>query len=251
MAVSTGMRRRLDRREYALIGLSGAVLSGIGDVLILGRSCSGHDFDHATGVVPAHLVPQRRWRSLFNGATLDRQRIQVGSLVGVVGIGVLQQLGLRGIASTIRPPVPRRLATVAAAGFAVTGAAAHLCCGSVILAYQRASETQVELPPHSSRPSPRSATALLAVSATGALTSLAVFSSSQTVASLRRQSNAPTSTMVVTPLLCVVSTLLTFGVLPAPVGGWARPASMSIGLVAYFAVTAASAESRAAPAAES
>ena len=250
MAGSTGMRRRLGRREYALIGLGGAVLSGIGDVLILGRSCSGHDFDHATGVVPAHLVPQRRWRSLFNGATLDRDRVQVGTLVGVIGIGVLQQLGLRGIASTIRPPVQRRLATVAAAGFAVTGAAAHLCCGSVILAYQRASQTQVE--PHPSpRPSPRSATALLAVSATGALTSLAVFSGSQTVASLRRQSNAPTSTMVVTPLLCVVSTLLTFGVLPAPVGGWARPASMSIGLVAYFAVTAVSAERRAPPAAES
>ena len=80
---------------------------------------------------------------------------------------------------------------------------------------------------------------------------MAVFSSSQTVASLRPQSNAPTSTMVVTPLLCVVSTLLTFGVLPAPVGGWARPASMSIGLVAYFAVTAVSAERRAPPAAES
>ncbi|MEP7332489.1 MAG: DUF6796 family protein [Terracoccus sp.] len=250
MAESTGVRRRLGRREYALFGLGGAALSGIGDALILGRSCSGHDFDHATGVVPAHLNPQRRWRSLFNGVTLDRHRIQVGTLVGVVGIGILQQLGLRGIASTIEPQVPRRLATVSAAAFAVTGAATHLCCGSVILAYQRASETQVE-PHHSARPSPRSATALLAVSATGALTSLAVFSSSQTIASLRRQSHAPTSTLVVTPLLCVMSTLLTLGVLPAPVGGWARPASMSIGLMAYFAVTATSAECRASTAAES
>lgn len=80
------------------------------------------------------------------------------------------------------------------------------------------------------------------MSVTGALTALAVFSGSLTVAARRRQSHATTSRVVVTPLPCVLATLLTFGVLPAPVGGWARPASLSIGLMVYFAVTAASAE---------
>ena len=178
---------------------------------------------------------------MFNGATLPGHRIHLGTLVGVVGIGVLQQQGLRGIAATIRPDGPRRFAVVSATGFAVTGAAAHLCCGSVILTYKRAVEAEAE-PHRTPRPSPRSATGLLAVSATGALTALTIFSGSQTVAALRRQSAAPTSTMAVTPLLCVVSTLLTFGALPAPVGGWARPASMSVGLAVYFAVIAASAD---------
>jgi hypothetical protein len=35
---------------------------------------------------------------------------------------------------------------------------------------------------------------------------------------------------------------LTFGFLPAPIGGYARPASISIGLMMHWAVTAASAE---------
>jgi hypothetical protein len=39
----------------------------------------------------------------------------------------------------------------------------------------------------------------------------------------------------------VVATLLTFGALPAPIGGYARPASMSIGLAASFAAAAAAA----------
>lgn len=228
-------------RAYALVGLAGAVLSGIGDVLVLGRSASGRDFDRAAGVVPSHIDPQKRWRSLFNGVPLAPTRIHLGTLVGVVGIGVLQQVGLRGIASTARPGGPRHLAAGAATGFAVTGTVAHLCCGSVILAYKRASTTFVE-PYDRPRPSPRSATALLAASATGAFTALAIFSGSMTATALRRQGNAMTSRVVVTPFACVVSTLVTFGVLPAPVGGWARPASMSIGLLVYFAVTAASAE---------
>lgn len=243
MATPTGMRRRFDRREYALVGLAGALLSGVGDVLILGRSCSGQDFDRAKDVIPSSIDPDNRWRSLFNGAVLGRRRLHLGTLIGVVGIGVLQQLGLRGIASTIGPDGPRRLATASATGFAVAGAAAHLCCGSVILNYKQSSETRLASP-DGPQPSPRSATALLAASATGALTALAIFSGSQTVAALRRQSVAPTSTMIVTPLPCVGLTLLTFGVLPAPIGGWARPASMSIGLIAYFAVNAAPVERR-------
>ena len=218
MASAPGMRGGFGRREYALIGLAGAVLSGIGDVLILGRSSSGHDFDQATGVIPSHIDPDNRWRSLFNGATLARHRIQAGTLTGLVGIGVLQQLGMRGIASTIRPGVLRRLATVSAAGFAVTGAGAHLCCGSVILDYQHSAETGLESHDRP-QPSPRSATALLAASASGALIALAILSGSQTVDALRRQGDAPASRMVVTPLPCVALTLLTFGRLPAPVGG--------------------------------
>lgn len=242
MGRPTVMHRRLGRRSYALIGLAGAALSGIGDVLILGRSCSGQDFDRGTGVIPAHIVPQERWRSLFNGAVLGQHRIQIGTVTGVLGIGVLQLLGLRGIASTIRTEAPRLFCARSATGFAVTGALAHLCCGSVILACEAVSQMGAE-----SRdgrwPSPRSATPLLAVSASGAFTALAIFGAGLTWDALGRQGNPPTSSMVVTPLPCVILTLLTFGALPAPVGGWARPASMSIGLAVYFVVTSATVES--------
>lgn len=88
-----GMGRGFGRREYALIGLAGAVRSGIGVVLILGRCSSGHDFDQATGVIPSHLDPDNRWLSLSNGATLGRHRIQIGTPTGLVGIGVLEHLG--------------------------------------------------------------------------------------------------------------------------------------------------------------
>ena len=43
-------------------------------------------------------------------------------------------------------------------------------------------------------------------------------------------------------LACLLATLLTFGKLPAPVGGYARPASISIGLMVFFVLVAASAE---------
>lgn len=237
------MRRHFDRQEYALVGLAGAVLSGVGDGLILGRSCSGQDFDRADGVVPSSVDPDHRWRSLFNGAVLGRRRIHLGTLTGVVGIGVLQQLGLRG------SPPPSVLTARAASASRQRQVsqwpelAAHLCCGSVILDYQQASEVGFEAR-EGRQPSPRSATAVLATSATGALAALALFSGSQTATALGSQSVAPSSGKIVTPLPCVVLTLLTFGFLPAPVGGWARPASISIGLIAYFAVNAAPVQRR-------
>lgn len=176
---------------------------------------------------------------MFNGSIVASNRVQLGTLTGVVGVGVLQQVGMRGIASTFRPGGLRQLAAGSATGFAVTGSLAHLCCGAVILAYKRLVEIEVD--PHDGpRPAPRSATPLLAVSAVGALTALAIFSSSLIIAERHHESNASTSRMVLTPLPCVVSTLLTFGLLPAPLGGWARPASISFGLIGYFAVTAAS-----------
>lgn len=154
---------------------------------------------------------------MFNGAVLGQHRIQIGTVTGVLGIGVLQLLGLRGIASTIRAEAPRLFCARSATGFAVTGALAHLCCGSVILAYQAVSQMGAE-----SRdgrwPSTRSATPLLAVSASGAFTALAIFGAGLTRDALGRQGNPPTSSMVVTPLPCVILTLLTFGALPAP--GW-------------------------------
>lgn len=229
------------RRALALIGLGGAVLSGIGDLLILGRPSSGPAFDRGSGVIPPHIDADPRWRSLWNGATLAPRRIHVGTLTGLVGIGLLQWLGMRGIARAIRPGGLRRLAAASATAFAVSGVLTHLSCGTVILAYRRASETEVGLT-DDPQPSPRSATTLLAVSAAGALSALAVFSGSQIVAALRRGSTAPTLSAIVTPFPCVMSTLLTFGALPAPIGGYARPASMSIGLMVYFAVTAASDE---------
>jgi hypothetical protein len=90
------------------------------------------------------------------------------------------------------------------------------------------------------RRAPRSATPLLAISTAATLGALAAYSASLTVAALRRRDSAGAWQAVVTPLPSVMATLLSFGALPAPVGGYARPASISIGLMAYFAITAAS-----------
>jgi hypothetical protein len=92
------------------------------------------------------------------------------------------------------------------------------------------------------RRSPRSATGLLAISTAATLGAIAAYSASLTVAALRRRDADPAWQWqsVVTPLPSVVATLLSFGALPAPVGGYARPASISIGLMTYFAITAAS-----------
>jgi hypothetical protein len=83
-------------------------------------------------------------------------------------------------------------------------------------------------------------TRLLTISAAASLSALAIFSASLTVEALGRRNSAPAWWSAVTPLPCVMATLLTFGVLPAPVGGYARPASISIGLMTYWAITAAS-----------
>ena len=136
---------------------------------------------------------------------------------------------MRGIAGAIRPGVLHRLAVASATAFAVSGVLTHVCCGTVILAYRRAAEPGTE-PTDGKQPAPRSATTLLAASAVGALGALAAFSGSLTIEALRR-SGPPTVWALVTPFPCVMSTLLTFGVLPAPVAGYARPASMSIGLM--------------------
>lgn len=240
MVGAEGTSGRTDRRADALVGLAGAILSGVGDVLILGRSASGTDFDRAEGVIPLHIDADRKWQSLWNGAMLAPRRIHIGTLTGVVGIGLLQWMGMRGAAGAMPPGVLRRLATASATAFAVSGVLTHVCCGTVILAYRRAAETEVE-PTDGTQPSPRSVTALLAASAVGALSALAAFSSSLTIEALRRDP-PPTVWALVTPFPCVMSTLLTFAVFPAPVAGYVRPASMSIGLMVYFAVTAASGE---------
>jgi hypothetical protein len=227
------------RRRLALVGLTGALLSGIGDVLILGRSCSGRDFDQAVGLVPAHIDADPRWRSMWNGAPLPTRRIHAGTLAGYVGIGLVQWLALRGIGRTIPAGRERKIATASATAFAVSGVITHQGCATVILAYKRAMEEALESMDGDSR-SPRSATRLLAVGAAATLGALAVFSSSLTVAALRHRNSAPSWWSAVTPLPCVLATLSTFGRLPAPVGGYARPASISVGLMTYFAITAAS-----------
>jgi hypothetical protein len=82
------------------------------------------------------------------------------------------------------------------------------------------------------------------VSAVGALGALAVFSGAVVGAAGRGPNTTPTVRAVraiATPFPWVVATLLTFGALPAPIGGYARPASMSIGLAASFAAAAAAA----------
>jgi hypothetical protein len=241
MVRSTAVSRGSGHRGLALVGLTGALLAAIGDVLILGRPCSGRDFDQAVGMVPPHIDADNKWRSLWNGAALPARRIHVGTLTGYVGIGLLQWLGMRGLSRTIDDGCARRIAGASATAFAVSGVLTHQCCATVILAYKRATGDTLESTKNA-RLSPRSGTQLLAISAATSLSALAVFSASLTVAALRHRNSAPAWWSAVTPLPCVMATLLTFGVLPAPVGGYARPASISIGLMTYWAITAASGE---------
>jgi len=222
-----------------LVGLAGALLTGIGDMLILGRPCSGRDFDQAAGMVPPHIETDNTWRSLWNGAALPTRRIYAGTLAGDVGIRLLQWLALRGISRTIHDGRERRIAAASATPFAVSGVITHQCCATVILAYKQATGDVVESN-DDTRPSPRAGTRLLEASAAGSLGALAAFSASLTAAALRRGGPASVWRSGVTPFPCVMATLLTFGHLPAPVGGYARPASISIGLMTYFAITAAS-----------
>jgi hypothetical protein len=232
------MFSRAARRRSALLGLGGALLTAVGDVLILGRSASGAQFDRAEGRIPTYVDADDRWRSLWNGAHLSTRRIQLGTLTGLVGIGLLQGLSLCGIGRAVRPGPLRNLAVGAGAAFAVAGVATHLTCGAVILAYRQVATADPESTV-GARPSPRSATRLLGLSAVGSLGALALFSGALTTARLRRRLDAPLTWSAVTPFPCVLTTLLTFGALPSPVGGYARPASISIGLAAYFAVAAA------------
>jgi hypothetical protein len=238
MVSSSAVHRPAGRRGLALVGLTGAILSGIGDVLMLGRAASGRDFDRAVGMVPPHIDADDRWRSMWNGAALPARRIRAGALTGHVGIGLLQWLALRGVSQTIPTGPERRIAAASALAFAISGISTHQCCATVILAYKRAAGGAVESK-EGARPSPRSATGLLGVSAAASLGALAAFSASLAVAALRHPGTAPAWWSTMTPFPYVMATLLTFGALPAPVGGYARPASISIGLMAYFAVAAA------------
>jgi len=190
-------------------------------------------------MVPPHIDADNKWRSLWNGAALPARRIHIGTLTGYIGIGLLQWRAMRGISRTIHAGRARRIAGASATAFAVSGVLTHQCCATVILAYKQATGDTLEST-NNARRSPRSGTRLLAISAAASLSALAVFSASLTVAALRRRNSAPAWWSAVTPLPCVMATLLTFGVLPAPVGGYARPASISIGLMTYWAITAAS-----------
>lgn len=236
MAASTAASA--GRRGPALLGLAGALLSAAGDVLILGRSCSGREFDQAAGRVPSHVDVDTddRWRSLWNGAALPAGRLRAGALIGCAGIGLLQGPALRGISRTLPVGRERQVAGLAAGVFAVSGVLTHQCCTTVVQAYQRAGVQGPGSPPVPRRP-PRSCSRLLGVSAVASLASLAAFSAGLAVAAVRGGAPARWRSAV-TPFPCVLAALLTTGALPAPVGGYLRPASISAGLVAYFAVTA-------------
>ena len=248
---------RIDPRAGALIGLVGALLSGVGDVLILGRPASGRDFDRATGRIPPHIEADPRWQSMWNGAEFTPGRVRTGTWIGVVGIGS-QWLGLRAMARGIRRGAARRLAQGSATAFAVSGVITHLCCGEVILAYRRAAATPPakvvrydgpggvsvaagdQFPERAAdpQPSPRSVTSLLGASAVGTLASLAALSGVLVAEALWEKGPRPTPAVVVTPFTCVLAALLGFGALPGPVAGYVRPASISIGLMTYFAAAA-------------
>lgn len=227
-------------RGPALAGLAGALVAAVGDVLILGRASSGADFDRAAGVVPPHIAVDKRWRSMWNGVVLSKRRIQAGTLVGLAGIGVVEWVGLRGVGGGIEPGVLRNVAVASAVAFGVSGALTHLSCGALVLAYKNAL-LHGDDPKLRAQPAPRALTRVLAGSAVGTLLALATFSADVAAARLTGRSSAPAWSGAVTPLPCVLLTLLTFGRLPAPIGGYLRPASISVGLAAYFAVAASTA----------
>lgn len=190
-------------------------------------------------MIPQHIEAEKRWRSMWNGAGFSTRRIQAGTIIGLGGL--LQWLSLHRIARAMPPGVPRNLAVGSAAAFGLSGLLTHLGCGLVILDYQQAAVTDQESTA-GSRPSPRSKTGMLGVSAVALLAALALFSASQTIRVLGHGSTAPTVRSLITPVPCVLAPLLTFGALPAPIGGYLRPASMSTGLAVYFAITAVTAE---------
>ena len=221
-----------------LVGLAGALLTGIGDVLILGRPMSGADFDRAARVAPAFVGPRDPWRSLWNGAVLSRRRVRLGGAVGLVGIG-LQGFALQSEAGLVHPELLQCAAAVSGSAFAVSGALTHQACAAVILAYQEALAAGITSWGEA-EPSLRPLTNLLAVSAVASLGALAVFSAAVTYGARLRHDAGPSWQEVATPLPCVALALVAARVLPAPLGGYARPASMSIGLLTHFVVVAAS-----------
>jgi hypothetical protein len=219
-------------------------------VLILGRPGSGADFDRAAGVlVPPRVGLAPRWRSLWNGTVHPRSRICLGTVTGLVGIGLVERFGLRESVRTgggINGGVGRGAAAV----FGVSGALTHLSCGALILAGRRAlaapagsTEPMGSTEPAGSaglvRPVAPGWSTALGVSAVATLGALAVFSADETVTSLRSPGAGPAWAALVTPFPFVLVTLLTFGALPAPLGGYLRPASISTGLLLYLAVEAA------------
>jgi hypothetical protein len=139
----------------------------------------------------------------------------------------------------------------AAAVFGVSGALTHLSCGALILAGRRALAAAAAEPADPAvsaavvRPVAPGWSTALGVSAAATLGALAVLSADATARSLRSPGAGPTWAAFVTPFPFVLVTLLTFGALPAPLGGYLRPASISTGLLLYLAVEAAATAQRA------
>ena len=218
----------------SLLGLAGAALAAAGDVLLLGRGCSGADFDQATGMVPPGLEVDARWRSLWNGAAFSERRARLGTVTGLVGI-VSVGVGLAGAAGagTGRFPIPvslRRVTTVSAGIFTVCGAVTHWSCAAAVSQARSAWSGEGRGPTSGS-----GAVRLFAAGAAGTLAALAVLSGAQAAAARERGAGV---LALATPFPFVLVALLTFGRLPAPLGGFLRPASISSGLLAHFAVTA-------------
>ena len=148
---------------------------------------------------------------------------------------MLQGPALRGLARTLPAGRARSGATASAWVFAVAGVLTHQCCASLVLAHQRAVATAglTAVPPRV----PRTLTTLLAASAAGSLAALAGSSAATTVAGPGSLGDR-TRRAAGTPFPWVLAALLTSSALPAPVGGYVRPASISSGLLASFALTA-------------
>lgn len=213
-------------RTALVVGLAGSALAAVGDLLILGRPVSGRDFDRATGLVPEDLTSGDRWRSLWNGVPLAAGRIRLGTLIGIGGVGLLAAGGLGGAARALPSGPLHDLAVASVAVFAVAGASTHHRCAAGVLTRRQlgAGERSED------HDRPRPPEGLLAVSAAATLGSLAVLSLVLTEAT-RRSGAGWWRAALRTPFPWVAAALATTGRLPAPVGGFLRPASISCGLL--------------------
>ncbi|MGL5851334.1 MAG: DUF6796 family protein [Phycicoccus sp.] len=234
---STASRSTRSRiRSAAWCGVAGAVVTGVGDVLILGRPVSGADFADGVGAAPA-FADARATASFWNGVDVGTDRVWWGALIGVIGIGVLERHGLATLVGSVRPRALRQLGQAAVTLFAVFGVAVHFAFGPLLLGYRQAAAAGGDTWSRTAAPL-ADATGLVLLGGGVSLGALAVVSIVLAVGAFRDRVPMPRWAALATPVVLVVAALLVADLLPAPVGGLVYPAWISVGLLLFFMLVA-------------
>ncbi|MGL5929449.1 MAG: DUF6796 family protein [Dermatophilaceae bacterium] len=227
-------RSRIHRAAWW--GVAGAVLTGIGDVLMLGRMVSGADFAEGVGVAPI-FADAEVVASFWNGVDVGTGRVWWGALIGVVGIGVLERYGLSTLVGDLRSAVLRTVGRAAVTVFAVFGVAVHFAFGPLLLGYRQAAVAGAATWSRTAAPL-ADATDLVMLGGVASLGALAVVSAALAVGLFRDRAPLPRWTALATPIVLVVAALLVAGRLPSPVGGLVYPAWISAGMLVFFVLVA-------------